>query len=145
MQFFIDTEFNGWGGQLISLALVPIDITHDDFYEEFLISEDIEPWVKDNVMPYLTKQPRTRHEVQNLLATYLSKFKSVEIIADWPDDIKYFCDLMVTGPGEVMCFGHNKFSTQVLFNLSITESETLHNALSDARALRDDYLTRRVN
>jgi len=33
MRYFIDAEFNGFGGQLISLALVPEDEEAVPFYE----------------------------------------------------------------------------------------------------------------
>ena len=37
MKLFLDTEFNGFGGKLISMALVPEDKTLPEFYKELEI------------------------------------------------------------------------------------------------------------
>ena len=33
MRYFLDAEFNGFGGELISIALVPEDLSLTPFYE----------------------------------------------------------------------------------------------------------------
>ena len=59
MRYFIDAEFNGFGGQLISLALVPEDEEAVPFYE-VLACANTNSWVIDHVVPVLQKQPVIR-------------------------------------------------------------------------------------
>ena len=45
MRYFLDTEFNGFGGQLLSLALVPED-GGEEFYITLQHDGPFEPWVE---------------------------------------------------------------------------------------------------
>ena len=104
MRYFLDTEYNGWGGALLSLALVA-----DSGEELYLVLEhdgSLEPWVERNVVPYFESVPdslRTsrlsRPAAAEALEFFLSGDPDPIIIADWPEDIAHFCSLMVTGPG----------------------------------------------
>jgi hypothetical protein len=143
MRFFLDTEFNGFGGKLMSLALVPEDKSAPEFYKELEIKDQLEPWVRDNVVPQLILTPCSFSEFQNELANYLRHITfhhDYTIIADWPDDIRYFCEALITGPGMRIDIPKNiKFE----LDLSIEyESLVPHNALHDARAIRDFYMGR---
>ena len=51
MRYFLDTEFNGFGGALLSLALVPED--GQEFYVTLECDDPVFPWVERNVVPYL--------------------------------------------------------------------------------------------
>ena len=55
LRYFLYTEYNGWGGALLSLALVP------DHGEELYLTLDwdgaLEEWVQRNVVPYLDTVP----------------------------------------------------------------------------------------
>jgi hypothetical protein len=140
MRLFLDTEFNGFGGKLISMALVPEDKTKPEFYKELHITEQLEPWVRDNVVPHLILPPIGYGDFQNALANYLWNVGESIIIADWPDDIRYFCESLITGPGMMINLMNN-----VKFELDFgIEYESLvpHNALHDARAIRDFYMKR---
>ena len=140
MRLFLDTEFNGFGGKLISMALVPEDKTKPEFYKELHITEQLEPWVRENVVPHLILPPMGYGEFQNALANYLWNVGESIIIADWPDDIRYFCESLITGPGQMINLMNN-----VKFELDFgIEYESLvpHNALHDARAIRDFYMKR---
>jgi hypothetical protein len=140
MRLFLDTEFNGFGGKLISMALVPEDKTKPEFYKELHITEQLEPWVRENVVPHLVLPPIGYGEFQNALANYLWNVGESIIIADWPDDIRYFCESLITGPGQMINLMNN-----VKFELDFgIEYESLvpHNALHDARAIRDFYMKR---
>ena len=119
LRYFLDTEYNGWGGALISLGLVP-----EDGGQELYIVLDwegpLEPWVERHVVPYLDKVPdgfiaprRTREDAARDLAQWLvrehetqvhvSYPESVElrVVADWPEDISQFCNLLTIGPGSM--------------------------------------------
>ena len=141
MRFFLDTEFNGFGGKLMSMALVPEDNSKPEFYKELEMNDQLHPWVRDNVVPHLFQPPVSRQQFQNSLAQYLWECREdIIIIADWPDDIRYFCESLITGPGMMM-----KFVNNIKFELDFGieyESAVPHNALFDARAIRDFYMKR---
>lgn len=135
MKIFIDTEFNEWQGQLISMALVDED--GEEFYE-VLECPNPGPWVAKHVMPILNKAPITKELFMWKLTNFLGQYKSIELYADWPDDIKYFCDTLITGPGEMVNLGY--FTCVVDRQLSARGSKIPHNALEDARAIHESYL-----
>jgi hypothetical protein len=141
MRFFLDTEFNGFGGKLISLALVPENSSKPEFYKELEMKDQLDPWVKEHVVPHLFQKPVTRSEFQLALGEYLWNCREeIIIIADWPDDIRYFCESLITGPG--MCLG---LLPNIKFELDFGieyESEVPHNALYDARAISEFYMKR---
>jgi len=70
MRYFLDAEFNGFGGQLISLALVPEDPEAVPFYEALPCAEP-KPWVANHVLPVLQTRPISRPEMITKLAAYL--------------------------------------------------------------------------
>jgi hypothetical protein len=142
MRFFLDTEFNGFGGKLMSMALVPENDSKPEFYVELEMNDQLDPWVRENVVPHLFQLPVTRQQFQLSFSRYLLniEYDEIIIVADWPDDIRYFCETMITGPGERIVMPTNiKFE----LNFSIEyESMVPHNALHDARAIRDFYMKR---
>lgn len=141
MRLFLDTEFNGFGGSLISMALVPEDPTKPEFYKEIEMRDQLHPWVKENVVPHLILVPCTHNQFQNALAQYLwDLHEDVIIIADWPDDIKFFCESLITGPG-LMINMFNHVSFQLELGLKY-DSVVPHNALHDARGIRQAYINR---
>lgn len=133
MKLFIDGEWNSYGGELISLALVPEIGEH--FYE-VLGCDNPDPWVAENVMPKLGKGAITMALMQEFLEVYLSQFESVHIVADWPEDVMWFCKVLITGPG-------TRINTPPL-SLEVLRVDTVsknpHNALADAEALRSWWL-----
>ena len=136
-KLFLDTEFNGFGGGLISLALVPEDSSFREFYRELELREQLDPWVRENVVPHLFLNPVTHNQFQQDLAQYLWEAGDCVIVADWPDDIKYFCQSLITGPGMMVNLMH-KIRFEMDLSISYT-SEVPHNALHDARAIREVY------
>lgn len=143
MNIYIDCEFNGFGGKLMSMALVPENSTWPEFYEEIEIADQIEPWVQTNVVPHMFKTPISYNEFQSKLAQFLSdlKYTDITIIADWPDDLRYFMEATITGPGNRITM-----PTAINFRLDLSidyDSAVPHNALHDARAIRDVYRGKR--
>jgi hypothetical protein len=140
MRYFLDAEFNGFGGPLISLALVPEDPEVAPFYEALPCAEP-EPWVTDHVLPALQTQPISRPEMIAKLVAYLRGDPEPVVIADWPEDIAHLALLMVTGPGWRMTSPRFRFE---LLDLPLFDSAMLskvpHNACRDAIALRDYVL-----
>lgn len=138
MRIFIDGEWNSYGGELISLALVAED--GRSFYE-VLGCENPDPWVTENVMPKLAKPWIVMQSLQQQLEYFLNQFDSVHIIADWPEDIMWFCKVLVTGPGTRL--DTPPLTMQIL--RVDTVSKNPHNALADAQALRDWYVSVDMN
>lgn len=134
----IDCEFNGFNGCLISMALVADN--GEEFYEVVEMDEVPVEWVKANVMPILYKEPIPLSVFKDKLASFLSQFKKgVHIFADWPDDIKYLCEAVITAPGERMWLP-NPFIMSSNETLNST-SHVPHNALWDARANMEEWTT----
>lgn len=133
MKIFIDGEWNSYRGDLISMALCAEN--GSDWYAS-LGCENPDPWVKENVMPVLHAVPVRFELFQRSLETFLGQFASVHIIADWPEDIAYFCNALITGPG-------TRLDTPPL-TMEVIRVDTVstipHNALADAQALREWYL-----
>jgi hypothetical protein len=139
-RLFIDTEFNGFGGELISLAIV--DLYGGGFYEVLPRPKPTVKWVRENVLPILNKEPIDPSLFAVKLQQYLmdvSYFGALELIitADWPDDIKYFCESLITGPG--IAIETPKMIFDLDRRLSSMKSEIPHNAYHDAIAIMHDY------
>ena len=146
MRYFLDTEYNGWAGALLSLALVP------DEGEELYLTLDwegpLDEWVERNVIPYLDTVPdalvsprMSRADAARTLAHYLAGDPEPVIVADWPEDIALFNALLVTAPGIMVEVPSLTFRFLPLGGFSTAaNSEVPHNALHDARALRDHVL-----
>jgi hypothetical protein len=138
MRLFLDTEFNGFMGPLMSLALVPEDEKIRTFYKELEVTGQIEPWVKENVVPHMMLAPCTYNQFQQELAEYLWEVGDCTIVADWPDDIRHLCESLIVGPGMSIPI---MYKINFLLDTGIKyESQVPHNALYDAIAIRDVYL-----
>jgi hypothetical protein len=137
VRYFLDVEFNGFGGQVISLALAPEDPGAPEFYEVLGCADPV-PWVAAHVMPVLGRAAISRGQMVKLLAAYLQEEAHPVVMSDWPEDIAQLASLMLTGPGSRM---PSPRITMELLDLPLFDSEGLsatpHNALSDARAFRD--------
>ncbi|WP_192668240.1 3'-5' exoribonuclease [Sphingobium sp. OAE613] len=143
MRYFLDTEFNGFGGELISLALVP-EFGDQDFYVSLPLPEKIHPWVQQNVIPYLRFVPEgidhqlNRVEAAQHIEAYLAHDTDPVVVADWPDDLGYFCHLLVKGPADMITLNGLRLEwVNAAGFSSAANSRTPHNALHDARALKD--------
>lgn len=146
MRYFLDTEFNGFGGALISIALVP-EYGDQEFYAILPLTGPAHPWVDRHVIPYLHMVPPAldlsmqREEAAHEIARYLAHDPAPVIVADWPDDIAYFCKLLVIGNGVIVDIGDTDFQFLRSPGFSpAANSKVPHNALHDARALRDHVL-----
>jgi len=159
VRYFLDTEYNGWRGALLSLALVPAD-GGEEFYVTIDHKGSLEPWVKQNVVPFLNMVPDhlLSPSVPIVDAAYeLSRWLTHEhevhrsrtrrertetrIVADWPEDIAQFCSLVVIGPGRCVDVPPITFELLSIPGFSTAaNSRVPHNALHDARALRDHVL-----
>jgi hypothetical protein len=146
VRYFLDTEFNGFGGALLSIALVPED--GSEFYVTLSFNGDLDPWVERNVIPYLDHVPVglvaprfSRGDAAIELSHYLAGDPHPIMVADWPEDIAQFCNLLMTGPGLMVPVPPLGFDLISLGGFSTAANSAVpHNALHDARALKEHVL-----
>lgn len=143
MRYFLDTEYNGWGGALLSIALVGEG--GDEYYAVIEHDGPLDPWVERHVIPYLDSVPEglggprlSRRAAAEGLAFFLAHDPEPLILADWPEDIAQFAMLLTTGPGLMVAIPPPRFQLVSLPGFSTAANSAVpHNALHDARALRD--------
>lgn len=135
MDLYLDTEFDGHTGSLISLALAAPDGEH--WYGIFE-NAAFDPWVREHVQPKLyTMNPTVqgnRAVLRSSLKEYLFACPGCVIWADWPAD---FAHLMRAMCGVSYA---ESFMIPCSMQLIVTpdgepKPEIPHNALSDAIAL----------
>ena len=107
MRYYIDTEFDGFGGPLISMALIREDGRSIYFVIDGAEAAARDPWVIENVLPILRDSPEppwvlSRQNAALYIADQLAGDLNPVIISDWPDDLRHFCDLVVVGPGQMI-------------------------------------------
>lgn len=141
MRYYLDAEFNGFGGPLIALALAPED-SGTPFYAALDCREPT-PWVAAHVLTVIGIKPVTREELGRAFAAYLANDPDPVVIADWPEDIAHAAMALIARPG----FRHP--ITRIRFELcdapgfdAARASAVPHNALEDAIALRAFMLDR---
>jgi len=137
---FLDCEFNGFGGELVSMALVA-----DDGREWYAVLPEPrvwDAWVFENVLPVISAEKPTiycnsRAEFRVSLANFLSQFHRPNIVADWYTDLVHFYS----------SFGGKDHSeslnfpctSQLASDMEDIVSAVPHNALADARAIRISF------
>ena len=117
----------------------------EELYLTLAWDGDLEPWVERNVLPYLDTVPQShraprlnREDAARTIAHYLAGDTDPLIVADWPEDIAQFNALLVTGQGQMADIPALRFAFRSLVGFSTAaNSKVPHNALHDARALRD--------
>jgi hypothetical protein len=152
---YLDTEFNGHGGELLSLALA--DPMGNHWYG--VLQHDVRalhPWVAEHVEPYFDmvparlRQAHARKGVEhgtlrfdrpyfrNSLIDYLGKRlgEGLTIIADWPADFMHLLELF---RGDDYASSWVPNLNMILVNTPPGQPvpEVPHNALSDAIALME--------
>lgn len=139
MNIVIDCEWTKWDGKLLSMALVPMDPKFDPFYQaiEYDVA-DCDPWVVANVLPVMEIEPVDFDMFQYILRSYLSKFDMINIIADWPEDISWFCRSLITGPGMRM---NTPPIVMQIIRVDVPSTKP-HNALADATSIRNYFVSK---
>jgi hypothetical protein len=136
VRYFLDAEYNGFGGALISLALVPEAEGAAPFYEA-LACEQPTPWIAEHVLPVLRTAPISRTLMAARFADYLGDDEDPLLVADWPEDIAHAAMLMVVAPGRRLPLDRIAFRMidPIGFDAAAF-SAVPHNAYQDALALR---------
>lgn len=136
-KLYIDCEFNGFGGELISMALVAED--GREWYGVLPEPRIWNEWVYDHVLPVLndpepTIVARSREEFQVSLGTWLYPYDNPTIVADWYTDLVHFFSMFAGNRHEEsMAF---PCKAELRCDLPSPASLVPHNALADARAIR---------
>ena len=152
MRYYLDCEFNGMGGELLSLALVGEEMpsTGDLYLMNMNRDRDTtDPWVRQNVLPIMSSIPNSQEVCRaysipvesfgERISWFFGVAQDVDpiIVTDWPDDIKYFCQCMITGPGQMINIPGIKFEMHRVDAYPTTLPNAIqHNAYWDAMALR---------
>lgn len=134
---FIDCEFNGGHGELISMAIVSED-GQRVFYEVVEHKQPTVDWVEENVIPILNKLPVSSSVFKERLKKFLDAFPKLTLIADHAADLFYFTQQIVGAEGWMMV--EYQLDLRVDPSISAKKSTILHNALEDAKALRLSWL-----
>lgn len=119
---------------------MPEDLNFPELYLVYPCYEPVE-WVRENVIPHLYKTDNyikcSISTFGSMIQNYLKDDPQPTIIADWPDDIRYFCECLITSPGNMVAINNLVFQ-MIRVNAYPTslEGAIQHNALWDARALR---------
>ena len=136
MRYYLDAEFNGFGGALISIALVPESEDAPSFYGA-VDCRNPTPWVAAHVIPKLGVVPISYAALQGAFADYLAADTEPVLVADWPEDIVHAARLLVTDDGRRLILSAVRFELAEVVNFSTAElSHVPHNAWHDAVALR---------
>ena len=133
---YIDTEFNGFGGELMSMALVSDD--GREWYQVLPEPRVFNEWVFENVFPHLGKEPVDRETFRLSLKVFLEQFDDPTIYADWYTDLALFFGAFA-GKDHERSFSF-PCTAVLLKDVPELHPEVRHNALSDARALRDWHM-----
>lgn len=142
-KFYIDCEFDGHDGPLLSIAMVKDD------GNSIHIRADIEPmdlWVRRNVLPLMDSHRAAKsakvylNDVGSVIRAFIGDCDVPTIIADSPVDIARFCRALSTGPdGEWASTEYPRMNFEV-HNVdcypTAVEGAVQHNAWWDAMALR---------
>jgi hypothetical protein len=129
MTLFLDVEFNGFEGEMISFALVSDQ--GGEIYGVRKLPKSLNPWVKANVVPVLNQEPEMDPVLRGRLAGFLSDHSGETIVADWPLDFAHLLSFVCVGDRQA---GPGAFSMRLVRQEELM-SEIPHNALSDAKAL----------
>ena len=135
MNIYLDTEFNGFGGQLISMAMVCPD--GRGFYHVRELPARIDPWVEKHVVPMLGTSDRLLdEEFRAEFHQFLMGFQNPTIICDWHADAVHFFNWMAgIDYGSSLDFACQMRVLKTPPGYPVSKQP--HNALADAIALME--------
>jgi len=144
MRYYLDTEFDGHGGALLSLALVMEDGTSLHLQTEARATDQ---WVQQNVEPLMDSHDADViatnlpiNEVGSLIRSFVGRDEAPVIVADSPVDIGRFCQALSTGKDGGWASADYPRMTFEVHNVdcypTTLPGAVQHNAWWDAMALR---------
>lgn len=150
MRYFIDCEFDGHNGPLLSMAMVA------EGGHSLLVTTNadvLDPWVRHNVLPILGRGDadmialnQRPVDVGTWLRRFLGDDDDLTIIADSPVDIGRFCQAISTGEHGGWASADYSHMTFEVHNVdcypTTLPGAVQHNAWWDAMALREKLSVR---
>lgn len=156
MKIFFDTEFTGLHQNTTLISIGIVDENGREFYAELndYDKDQLDPWISENVIDNLTGQNTIDSEsLKSQLVTWLKTYDEVEV---WSDCLAYDWVLFDAIFGGAFNKPKNvyyiPFDICTLFKLKGVDpdisreefvgnagSENKHNALHDARVIKDCY------
>ena len=143
MRYYIDCEFDGHNGPLLSIALVAEDGRSVHIEAD---AKATDPWVLQNVVPLMDQHDATDctrvapNEVGEMIRWFIGDCAAPVIVADSPQDIRYFAQTLTTGPNggyAPFCFERMTFEVHGVEPYPTDlPGAVQHNAWWDAMALR---------
>lgn len=142
-RYYIDCEFDGHNGPLLSMAIV-----RDPHNSIMIVTGDTaeDPWVRENVLPLMHKDKagQTVFTNENDVGSYLREFIGADpqpiIIADSPVDIMRFSRAISTAPDGGWASTDYERMTFIVENVdcypTTLKGAIQHNAWWDAMALK---------
>lgn len=150
MLYFIDCEFDGFKGPLLSMAIVAED--GREMYWTLSPATAHEPWVLENVIPVMDDPAPTCFGDLGVLRANIKLMFALPngdvtdgapvLVADWPADIKHFLEVIDLGNGEMLKLPNitaKVVRTDPYDGVPESEQSSRHNALADARRLRKHF------
>lgn len=149
MKYYIDCEFDGHNGALLSMAMVQQDSISLYLTVRGEDAPVLDPWVRDNVLSVIDTHGGAdmlamdvrRNEVGSWLRRFLDDCQDPTIIADSPVDIARFCAAISTGESGEWASSNYARMTFEVHNVdcypTTLEGAVQHNAWWDAMALRE--------
>lgn len=163
-KYYADCEFESSTGNLLSLGMVcPIsnrNVKSKALYIVDAVNMDavVEPWVNEHVTPHIFHaassmlpthdwdvyssyerdlDPENRkRNMSKVLEIFLGTDEDITIVVDWPEDVKYISDLILTGPGTMIKIPSFKFEIKRVDSYPNEIPGCIqHHALWDAIAL----------
>lgn len=145
-RYYIDCEFDGHNGPLISMALVPEDPKGLSAYIVVEGAAPSDPWVAENIMPILDSHDADliwsvpANGVGAAIRHALEHCEQPVIIADSPVDIARFCQALSTGEDGGWASADYPQMRFEVHNVDCWPNDLVggvqHNAWWDAEALR---------
>lgn len=144
VRFYIDCEFDGHAGLLLSMALVRED---GDSIHIKTTAPAYDSWVLDNVLPLMDQHCANKsasvslNEVGGVIRAFIGDCQHPVIIADSPVDIGRFCQALSTASDGGWASADYPLMTFEVHNVDCYPTSLLgavqHNAWWDAMALRN--------
>ncbi len=148
MRYYIDCEFDGHNGPLLSMAIIP---EHPNGVSVHITVNDApppsDPWVAENVMSVMSHHDADllwelpTNDVGDAIRHVLEHDTAPVIIADSPVDIGRFCEALSTGPDGGWQSSEYPRITFEVHNVDCYPTKLVgavqHNAWWDAMALRE--------
>lgn len=157
---FFDTEFSSmdpYKGEILSIGMITFD--GRELYLELEYEGEVDPWVEENIIPTLKSEKVSRQKAVEIMKKFVGKEKPYIVIYVVPYDAVYMYKLFGNMKTNPFYWIPLDFAS-ILFSLGINpeayfprDKENFfrelgidaskyreHNALDDARLLREVYL-----